>query len=548
MDGERLHNKDTGVPPECWCITRDDLKLIRKEIEEAIAQKVIKPTQLDGFDPNDRKIGPNMHTVVAQYVTPLTKDAGGMSWALLRHPQGLKCDIFITHCWLEGAFEFIDQVLASWPMRKKAAWCCIFANPQNLDISDFIREPRTSPFAKALAAASHVMVVPTTNASIYTRIWCVYEAFLAVELGKVVYTASSDTTRLMLKSSAVGSAILSCGTAVGFAAMAYVASPCTMFFNVTGPIAILVNAVAFLPRGRRLNLLVNAVGFTVSGLALGVDMYIRRYCIMKRLHFVDILGFFLVFSANEVDRLRANYASAHAQMLRAGYAGVECANASIAADKTHILAEIGDRRDEVNGSIQVLLDTGMSTSPLREAAARGVDVRGAADLRWSHCALGLTFWFRSIESLYAFFPALGLVDFALFLLCMCLWIKSDRDRKAFVGTAMAKFHVFFTLHASVLALIYMENRLQKYDYRMVFLAAVLKTFLAIAGRGGTASVPCVGPWIAQVLGPGCRLRMRPVNKAGKASSSNGVVQQQPKVDSNLHADASQGHAVEEGST
>merc|ERR1712007_38687 len=113
---------------------------------------------------------------------------------------------------------------------------------------------------------------------------------------------------------------------------------------------------------------------------------------------------------------------------------------------------------------------------------------------------------------------------------------------------MAKFHVFFTLHASVLALIYMENRLKKYDYRMVFFAAVLKTFLAIAGRGGTASVPCVGPWIAQVLGPGCRLRMRPVNKAGKASSSNGVVQQQPKVDSNLHADASQGHAVEEGST
>mmetsp|Transcript_7291 Transcript_7291/g.18196 ORF Transcript_7291/g.18196 Transcript_7291/m.18196 type:complete len:284 (-) Transcript_7291:88-939(-) len=225
------------------------------------------------------------------------------------------------------------------------------------------------------------------------------------------------------------------------------------------------------------------------------------------------------------------------------YAGAKGASASNAADKTHILAEIGDRRDEVNGSIQVLLDTGMSTSPLREAAARGVDVRGAADLRWSHCVLGLVFWLASIACLYEASPALGIVDFVLFLLCTCLWIKSDRDQKAFIGMAMAKFFVFFTLQAFLRS----TAGVLQYDYRTALAAAVPKTLLAIAGRGRTASVPCVGPWIAQVLGPGCRLRMRPVNKAGKASSSNGVVQQQPKVDSNLHADASQGHAVEEDS-
>ena len=87
-------------------------------------------------------------------------------------------DLFITHCWVEGVYEFLDKVLASWPLMAKAAYICFLSNPQNLDIGELIASPEESPFAKALHVAHHILVVPNRSASIYSRIWCVYEAGL----------------------------------------------------------------------------------------------------------------------------------------------------------------------------------------------------------------------------------------------------------------------------------------------------------------------------------------------------------------------------------
>jgi hypothetical protein len=50
-----------------------------------------------------------------QYITPITHFHGMMSWALMRNPAGLDCDMFISHAWLEGIFEFLRKVLHSWP-------------------------------------------------------------------------------------------------------------------------------------------------------------------------------------------------------------------------------------------------------------------------------------------------------------------------------------------------------------------------------------------------------------------------------------------------
>eukprot|EP00931_Biecheleriopsis_adriatica_P053063 TRINITY_DN30998_c0_g3_i1.p1 TRINITY_DN30998_c0_g3~~TRINITY_DN30998_c0_g3_i1.p1 ORF type:complete len:661 (+),score=67.53 TRINITY_DN30998_c0_g3_i1:93-1985(+) len=221
MNGEQMHHKDSGIPPDHWSITQADLRLLRTEIQKAIAEQEIKPTERDPFDPHDHAFGPNMYTVVDQYVKPLTKTAGGMSWALLRHPEGLPCTIFITHCWKEGVFEFIDKVLTSWPRGEEAAWCCIFANPQNLDISDLIKEPRTSPFAKALDRSSHMMVVPTSADSIYTRIWCAYEAHLAYTWNKHIFTALAPLPRKTLVISiSIASACASVGLICGIASFA----------------------------------------------------------------------------------------------------------------------------------------------------------------------------------------------------------------------------------------------------------------------------------------------------------------------------------------
>lgn len=70
---------------------------------------------------------------------------------------------------------------------------CFLFNPQNLDIGGLISSPRESPFAKALDAAWAMLVIPNLKGSIYQRIWCVYEAYLAYTWGKPIYTAARNS-------------------------------------------------------------------------------------------------------------------------------------------------------------------------------------------------------------------------------------------------------------------------------------------------------------------------------------------------------------------
>lgn len=129
----------------------------------------------DDFEHLDALYGPSIYTVNEQYIKPITAFAGKMSWALMRNPEGLNCEIFISHAWQEGIFEFVRKVIHSWPRGLRNAWCCMLANPQNLNIEDFLQSPSQSPFALALRASDVVLVVPNRHASVYTRLWCAYE-------------------------------------------------------------------------------------------------------------------------------------------------------------------------------------------------------------------------------------------------------------------------------------------------------------------------------------------------------------------------------------
>eukprot|EP00438_Fugacium_kawagutii_P029182 Skav223820 [mRNA] locus=scaffold3121:19550:20869:- [translate_table: standard] len=131
-----------------------------------------------------------MYNVVEKFIRPMSRQgAGKSSWALLRHPNGLPCHVFITHAWAEGAYELVEKVLSARPKGAEAAWCCVLAMPQELNISQLIQSPQDSPFAKALFSASSVMAVANRKGSIYTRIWCTYEAFLASKWDKPIFTA-----------------------------------------------------------------------------------------------------------------------------------------------------------------------------------------------------------------------------------------------------------------------------------------------------------------------------------------------------------------------
>ena len=132
-----------------------------------------------------------MHTVVSQMMFSLSNRSGGLSWALIQHSEGLECDLFVTHAWTEGIYEFIDKVLNSWPSGTKHAYCCMLSNPQTLDIGDMLTCPSTSPFAQALSSATNVLVVPNRIRSVYDRAWCTYEAYLAYKWGKTLTVATS---------------------------------------------------------------------------------------------------------------------------------------------------------------------------------------------------------------------------------------------------------------------------------------------------------------------------------------------------------------------
>ena len=110
--GSQLH---ANITADRWCVTKGDLHYLRSEVKLAIRNLTITPTDRDCFDRFDNRIGPTIYTVCEQYIKPVTRDADDVSWALMRNPRGLDCDIFVTHAWQEGIFEFIDKVLDSWP-------------------------------------------------------------------------------------------------------------------------------------------------------------------------------------------------------------------------------------------------------------------------------------------------------------------------------------------------------------------------------------------------------------------------------------------------
>ncbi|CAL1136196.1 unnamed protein product [Cladocopium goreaui] len=184
------------VPADRWCVTHRDLRFLRQEIRSALRHGQIRPGPEDDAS---EAYGPSIYTVNEQYIKPVTRQAGKMSWALMRHPDGLECELFISHAWQEGVFEFLKKVRHSWPRTLQTAWCCMLANPQNLDISSFLQSPETSPFAVALAASKVMLVVPNRHQSVYTRLWCSYEAYLSQEDGKTILIAHSSNLSQVLR-------------------------------------------------------------------------------------------------------------------------------------------------------------------------------------------------------------------------------------------------------------------------------------------------------------------------------------------------------------
>eukprot|EP00438_Fugacium_kawagutii_P035670 Skav234118 [mRNA] locus=scaffold4383:15126:16776:- [translate_table: standard] len=334
-----------------------------------------------------------------------------MSYALWLHPEGLPCQVFVSHAWAEGIFEFSHGVRSAWPSGRRLTnlYCCLLANPQNLDLEVFLNvDPLMNPFAQALQRASHILVIPNSKISIYSRLWCVYEAYLGTTMGKVCLMPASPTS-WQLRSSWAKVLLLP---------------------FVLGTLASLLWRLLIYPMLHHhvvFAVILTALGVTVLGSLWGMLPPQLEKCACFAL-FLHSLGLFLAVAAcvpwwslpydhdsgaggflhyfipcalclvNVMCLMRLEMQLLEFRELGHQARNLSChtvleAECTNPLDYDRIRGAIRGFENDVDINVRVLMLAGAYTSTLRRAYDSGEDIRGAGilNLRWK-VAIGATFW------------------------------------------------------------------------------------------------------------------------------------------------------------
>jgi len=183
-----LGAKQRGHGPEMWGITLEQLSDIPADVD--IQQPEV------GDIPAHR--GKSMYKVVNDIVKPQTKGKG-MGYALLvNQSKPLEARIMVSHAWGEKYRHFVKALKTSGV--DGPFWVCAMAIYQNEDIEELTIEkqlgphPSGGPFATVLKQAALMVAVVTPQCDIYTRLWCVYEIFVAVNHGVPVELANYESS------------------------------------------------------------------------------------------------------------------------------------------------------------------------------------------------------------------------------------------------------------------------------------------------------------------------------------------------------------------
>ncbi|CAK9080339.1 unnamed protein product [Durusdinium trenchii] len=500
------------VSPARWCVTRGDVRQLQREIHAAIARGSL---QTDGSEDDGNsscagrhEFGPSIYIVNEQYIKPVTAEAGKMSWALMRNPEGLDCDLFVSHAWQEGIFEFLSKLRGSWPWRAQHAWCCMLANPQHLNISSMLQSPRASPFALALQSSRYVLVIPNRQQSIYCRLWCGYEAYVASQEDKTIQIAAASVWSGFCWTVLLFAAVpLSLGLLVGILAniKAWDIAPGCM-------IVICIAAFCTAYAHGRLRQVANYAGLA-AGMCLEVHYDYDEFHDLGIRIFDGHFTFASLFLIAEFDRVRSLQIDREGQQLRKQYDGsIRFASCSQETDQRNIWDEIGDKVEEVDRAIDVLISAGMSSPALRTAAKSGVDVKGAghAELAIAFTVLGPlqgvnilqtikqpwpSTWFGRAMSISAAVGSLARLTLTI-ILCF-----SPTDQRRFILKVLTKLvaTVLFLLVFSVITIVFEWRGAADAVFVMLFVLDVifvLSLFFGALGIDGTLALPG-GTWILQ---------------------------------------------------
>ena len=115
---------------------------------------------------------------------------------MLNRHSPLRAAIMVSHAWDERFYEFFVALKNSG--FQGPFWVCALAIYQNEDIprvtiaEQLGKDPQHGPFATVLRQAECMVAIITAQCDIYTRMWCVYEMFIALSLKLVVHVAQGS--------------------------------------------------------------------------------------------------------------------------------------------------------------------------------------------------------------------------------------------------------------------------------------------------------------------------------------------------------------------
>ena len=191
----------TRVPLAVYCdreyddvsfLTRDIGRITSMDRTHPAMQAITFQQLLDVQAEAKRLFGRNywkktMRDVTREIIIPECNESG-TSYALSKNPEGQKIQAFITHCWDEPFFDFVDSIEKEFHShtKKPNLWICAFALKQgdNETVAQQLEVPlEDSPFVRALQYATWFVVVRNLNTDLYSRIWCVCELVFAMKIG-----------------------------------------------------------------------------------------------------------------------------------------------------------------------------------------------------------------------------------------------------------------------------------------------------------------------------------------------------------------------------
>jgi len=165
-------NRHHVLHPSTWCVTPDQFFAFLDEVHARYPDE-----------------DPSAYKVVNEIIKPMTA-MSGESYALMLNPEGVPVKHFITHAWGEGVKSFGESLRGALSRDETGSadepnglWICFLANPQTWKSRQLERllgaNVWLSPFASAIEKAADVIAVRNANINMYSRLWCVFELFVA---------------------------------------------------------------------------------------------------------------------------------------------------------------------------------------------------------------------------------------------------------------------------------------------------------------------------------------------------------------------------------